>query len=42
VKYDGGGTVRKEDVGEESSGKCSNKCRHKEDAEEDAIGTFAL
>ena len=37
-----GGTVSKEDVGEEASVKRSNKCRHEEDADEEAIGAFAL
>ena len=37
-----GGTVSKEDVGEETSGKRSNKRRREDDAEEEAIGAFAL
>ena len=34
--------MSKEDVGEEASVKCSNKCRHEEDADKEAIGAFAL
>jgi cleavage and polyadenylation specificity factor subunit 2 len=37
-----GGTVSKEDVGEETSGKRSNKRRRDDDADEEAIGAFAL
>jgi len=37
-----GGTVSKEDVGEETSGKRNNKRRRDEDADEEAIGAFAL
>jgi cleavage and polyadenylation specificity factor subunit 2 len=37
-----GGTVSKEDVGEEASGKRSNKRRREDDADEEAIGAFAL
>ncbi|KAI0306845.1 beta-lactamase-like protein [Multifurca ochricompacta] len=37
-----GGTVSKEDVGEDTSGKRNNKRRREEDADEDAIGAFAL
>ena len=37
-----GGTVSKEDVGEETSGKRNNKRRRDDDADEEAIGAFAL
>ncbi|KAI0277327.1 hypothetical protein BGY98DRAFT_980221, partial [Russula aff. rugulosa BPL654] len=37
-----GGTVSKEDVGEETFRKRSNKRRRDDDADEEAIGTFAL
>ena len=37
-----GGTVSKEDVGEETSGKRGNKRRRDDDADEEAIGAFAL
>jgi cleavage and polyadenylation specificity factor subunit 2 len=37
-----GGTVSKEDVGVETSGKRNNKRRRDEDADEEAIGAFAL
>jgi cleavage and polyadenylation specificity factor subunit 2 len=37
-----GGTVSKEDVGGETSGKRRNKRRREEDAEDEAIGAFVL
>jgi cleavage and polyadenylation specificity factor subunit 2 len=37
-----GGTVSKEDVGEETSGKRGNKRRRDDAADEEAIGAFAL
>jgi cleavage and polyadenylation specificity factor subunit 2 len=37
-----GGTVSKEDIGEETSAKRNNKRRRDDDADEEAIGAFAL
>jgi hypothetical protein len=37
-----GGTVSKEDVGEETSGKRNNKRRRDDDPDEESIGAFAL
>lgn len=37
-----GGTVSKEDVGEDGSGKNNQRRKRDEDGEEDALGAFAL
>jgi cleavage and polyadenylation specificity factor subunit 2 len=37
-----GGTVSKEDVGEEASGKRNTKRKRDDDAEDEAIGALAL
>jgi cleavage and polyadenylation specificity factor subunit 2 len=37
-----GGTVSKEDIDEETSGKRGNQQRRDDDADEEAIGIFAL